>query len=164
VGPGNFSVGVRGFGIPTATSTSLMGTQRGAVRRLRADVIRSVLFTEKRIYGIHHGASESRVAQEAEAEAQDRVEVVADAEHGAQGEANGVRGKAGGGNRAITHPEKRSGCCQQPLPVELRLNDHFLKSCSNSEVGPTHPYRTLGRGLDFGASPSSRRAFNVGSR
>ena len=54
--------------------------------------------------GIHYSTAESSVAQEAEAEAEDRVEVVADTEHGAQGEADGARGKAGGGNRAVTPP------------------------------------------------------------
>jgi hypothetical protein len=62
----------------------------------------------ERIYGIHHNATESRVAQEAEAEAEDREQVVANAEHGTQGEAGGARGEAGGGNRAMTHLDNMS--------------------------------------------------------
>jgi hypothetical protein len=55
------------------------------------------------IHGIHynHHAAESRIAQEAEAEAEDRVEVVADAELGAQGKAGGARCEAGSGNRPV---------------------------------------------------------------
>ena len=57
-----------------------------------------------RKHGIDHHATESSVAQEAEAQAEDRVEVVADAERGPQGEADGARREVGGGTGAITHP------------------------------------------------------------
>jgi hypothetical protein len=61
--------------------------------------------TERGIHGIHNNAAESRVAQEAEAEAEDRVEVVADAEHGAQGKTDGTRGETGGKDRGMNPRE-----------------------------------------------------------
>ena len=70
---------------------------------------------EKRIHGNHHNATESRVAQEAEAEAEDREQVVADTEHGTQGEAGGARGE-NGGNRALNREE---GSRPLVAPVEL---------------------------------------------
>ena len=46
---------------------------------------------------LHHNAGDSRVEEAAEGKAEDRAQVVADAERGAQGEAGGIRGEAGGG-------------------------------------------------------------------
>ena len=57
------------------------------------------------MHGNHHHATESRIEEKAEAEAEDRAEVVADAERGAQGETGGARGEAGGGNRQLVWPE-----------------------------------------------------------
>ena len=82
--------------------------------------------TEKRIYGIHHNATESRIAQEAEAKAEDREQIVADTEHGTQGEADGARGEAGGGNRALTPPAPRS---LQHSQSGVRRPRHPRKPC-----------------------------------
>jgi hypothetical protein len=46
--------------------------------------------------GLHHNTGDSRVEETAEGKAEDRAQVVADAERGAQGEAGGIHGEAGG--------------------------------------------------------------------
>jgi hypothetical protein len=51
--------------------------------------------------GLHNNAGESRVEEAAEGKAEDRAQVVADAERGAQGEAGGIRGEAGGGRVTV---------------------------------------------------------------
>lgn len=67
--------------------------------------------TEREEHGSTKGSPE---AHEAEAETKDRTEVVADEKCGTQGEADGARSEADGGNRALTPPAVRDPSTHAP--------------------------------------------------